>query len=120
MRELIEQTGLSFAPGQKLSSEALNIINDRLGELIKITNGFLLSVANINLETGNLGKTYTIEEAISLVPESRRVNGITVKFIGPKKTWQMHTYQGRDKQGWLNLDNWTVDKNNKIIDGGQW
>lgn len=122
MKELIKNTGLSFEPGQKLSSASLNILNDRLNDVINSINTILKSEVNINAEENNFNRVYTIREAISLVPSDRRVSGIKLRFKESDEFWGEYVYLGESKndESWFNLDNWNFNLNDKTINGGEW
>lgn len=116
MLEPIKTTGLNFTTGQKLSSSDMNILNRSINSLIEAVNKIMNSEININLEEGSKEK-YSLEEALSLVPKSRRIPGIKLTFLGESGLLETYTYLGGD---WDNFKSWGLSENETIIDGGEW
>ena len=116
MLDLIKETGLNFTSGQNLTSKAMNTLNDSLNSLIRAINILMKSEININVEEESK-KMYTIEEAINLVPKSRRIPGIKVTFLGTSGMTETYTYSGGD---WESLESWGIGDDETIIDGGEW
>jgi hypothetical protein len=111
---LIEETGLSFSSGQKLTSDAINKMNDTINSLVQKVNLVMKTEININLELGD-GK-YDLSDFLYMIPENRRIKGIKVRFINKLGEWTECIYTGNDfedPKSW----NLSIGKN---IDGGEW
>lgn len=116
MIDLLEGTGLGFlSSGQEITSDLINKINDEVNKISITLNTVLLSNVNINVENGNMSKNFTLDEAISLVPESRRVPGIKVRF-NSEDGWKEVVFIGGN---WSDLGSWKESLGD-IIDGGEW
>ena len=118
--DIISQTGVPTKnKGDGLSSSDINRINNTTNLSAEASNLFLKSVFDVNLEMGT-ERTYTIEEAASLVPYGRRRIGIKVRFYSSGGFYDEQTYVGDtlESNEWLNRNNWS--HGGTIIDGGEW
>lgn len=114
--ELLEKTGLSFTTGQKLTSEALNSMNDCINNLVDKVNMIMKGYLNVNNELGD--KTYEIDDFLANVPEDRRVPGMLVVYKNKKNEWTVSLFNGPD---WFDTENcWNLGLTDEIIDGGEW
>ena len=69
----INNTGVATKnKGDGLSASDVNAINGAVNLSVNAINSMLISNFNVNAESGNLNKFYTLEEAIALVPASRK------------------------------------------------
>lgn len=116
MLDLIKETGLSFTSGQSLTSKTMNTINDSLNSLISAVNTLMKSEINVNIEE-NTTRMYTLEEAIAIVPKSRRIPGVRLTFLGTSGILETFTYSGGD---WESFESWGIGDDETIIDGGEW
>lgn len=123
MRNLLETTGIgSFLPGQKLTSETLNVLNARINELVRTTNYLLKSHINVNVEDENPNGVYTLDLVLSKVPVERRNRGIKIRFREEKTgDWVEYVYVGSNTEdtNWYKKENWIVTLSN-YVDGGEW
>src|SRR5574344_834563 len=111
----IEKTGLDlFTKDSKITSETFNILNDRLNSLIDAVNSMLNSEFNVNTEFQDI--IYTLNSAKALVPYSRRIEGLRVRFKSDSG-WVEYVYLGGD---WNTDDSWSESKESNTIDGGEW
>lgn len=120
--DTINKTGVpSKTPGDSLSHQDINAINSTTNYNVDATNYLLQSFCNINAEVNNYTKTFTLEEAISTVPESRRNPGMKIRFLSSDETYVEYTYGNSsiEDESWENTDNWRSVSSN-IIDGGEW
>lgn len=116
MNELIKETGVNFSSGGKLTSDDLNTMNDRINKLVRQVNAMMKSNVNLNAESGSPERIFTFEDIIKLIPESRRVPGIHVRFLGTQGQ-EEYTWEGGD---WIDKKSWIIARESKLIDGGEW
>lgn len=109
---LLKETGLrTFTTGIKGSE--LNTMNQKINELVRTVNVLMKEVINVNLEFDDT--EYTLEEALALVPEERRVPGICVIYKAKDEQWHKVTFLGGT---WTDSGSWATGGND--IDGGEW
>lgn len=117
--EIIQKTGVPTKnKGDGLSSTDVNRINGAVNQSIDANNLFLKIIFDANLEQGTT-RSYTLQEAIILVPESRRRTGLKVRFLTSTGIYDELIYIGDDisSENWNNPDNWS--RGSTIIDGGE-
>ena len=122
MIDIIKGTGIDgFTGGQTLTSDAMNILNNRINSLINAVNALLRGTINLNAEEGGSGTIYTLTQAIEAVPENRRTLGIKLIFRDGDESWAEYVYQGTNlkESSWLDIKNWLVIRTD-VIDGGVW
>ena len=123
MRNLLETTGIgSFLPGQKLTSETLNVLNARINELVRTTNYMLKSHINVNIEEENPNGVYSLDTILLKVPVDRRSRGIKIRFREDSTgDWIEYVYVGANTEdnNWYEKSNWAKTLSN-IVDGGEW
>lgn len=122
MIEVLKGTGIDkFTTGQKLSSQSLNDINTTVNNLVRAVNTLLRSTVNINSEESDYKSTYTLEEAITLVPILRRNPGVKIAFKETETDWTEYIYKGEDikEESWFDTNNWALNTAD-VIDGGIW
>jgi len=128
--ELLNKSNVTFNRGAALSSVDLNSVVNTQNNIIDTVNKLLKSFCDINQEE-NTQNAFSLEEAISKVPESRRSFTMKIRFI---ENADMNTdgtlnirfaeyfYTGpkefNDKE-WGNIENWSRNVPS-IIDGGEW
>jgi hypothetical protein len=68
-----------------------------------------------------MNRVFTLEQAIELVPDSRRVKGMKISYLTRSGDFKEATYLGDSSEtsDWMNLDNWQT-RADYIIDGGEW
>jgi len=126
----LNETGVRFNSGEKLSSSKLNTLNTTINKAVDVINSDLLQgVFNVNLETGDFDKTYTLAQAISYVPDSRKSLGLILRFLEDvegddeedtlTKAWIEYAYLGDSLEDWKNESLWQANTFD-IIDGGEW
>lgn len=115
MIDLLKQTGLSFSSGQKLTSDALNILNNRINDLVTAMNVILKDNLNVNTELED--KEYDLQDFLHLVPESRRNPGLKVRFLDKTGSWVECIFIGND---WFDEKNWLLSLDSGTINGGEW
>ena len=119
--ELLSKTTVSTkAQGDGLTAKDVNSINDVLNNLVDVANMYLKKYCDINLESNNNAAEYEFEEAVLLVPESRRSTGMKIKFRGVDGIFYEYVYTSESltETSWKNKDNWNPVMT--IIDGGEW
>lgn len=122
MIDIIKGTGIGgFAPGQKLTSENMNTLNDQINLLVNAVNALLRGTMNVNAENGNFETIYTLDTAIDMIPDSRRNLGLKLMFRDGRDSWGEYVYQGQTTKDeeWKDIKNWLGIKAD-IIDGGVW
>jgi hypothetical protein len=124
MKELMEGTGIaSFSKESKLTSGQLNLINNKINELVDNMNSDVLEAYfNLNKEAGDPNKTWTLEQAIAAIPTSRRALGIQLRFLEDNSgspAWIDYIFIGETLDNFNNTDFW-ITGNFDIIDGGEW
>lgn len=122
MIDLIKGTGIDgFSSGQKLSSDNMNTLNNRINALVRAVNALLQETLNINAEEGTFNTVYTLDTAIEMIPEGRRNLGLKLIFRDGEESWAEYVYQGTTIKDadWTNIKNWLVIRTD-VIDGGIW
>ncbi len=120
MKEIIEETGIEFKSGQKLSLTEMNKINDTLNKCVKTLNLDTNSVIDLNYELGQMERTWTFDLARQAVPAERRVKGITLRFLDSDNGLSEYIYCGNDSsKDWNDVSCWRIGHDN-IISGGEW
>lgn len=124
MLNLLKGTGLKeFQSGTKLTSDVLNVINNRINDLVSTVNVLLMGYVNVNAEEGDLGVTYTLVSAIKKVPSERRKSGVLVTFRDGDSNgeWASYIYTGESNNDvdWNDTTKWTANLK-PVIDGGEW
>lgn len=102
-------------PGDKLTSQDINKINQILNQSVDAINYVLKLECNLNAEVGDYERIFTLEEAIELVPLGRRVLGILIQFLS-KDGLSCFRYKGGT---WEDQGNWESVEFD-YIDGGVW
>lgn len=119
---ILEKTGVPIkTPGMKLSAEDINKINSTTNNCVDAINYLLVDTCNINEEVGDHTRSFTLAEAIKLVPSGRRYPGILIRF--KEKTtlrYEEYTYMGdyTNTAEFENPENW--GSGISVIDGGEW
>lgn len=105
-----------------LSHIEFNAINSTLNSSVDSVNYLLKSVCDLNMETNNLTRTFTLEEAVRLVPVQRRSLGLIIKFLGIDNIYEVYIYSGTNNEDetWKTLENWSLLSTESDIDGGEW
>ena len=116
---IIEKTDdIVFSKGNLKMSD-LGRMNTALNKVIDMENYQVQYKINIGYEMGDPLKTYTLHDAIRLVPEDRRKPGTQIEFMEDNDgtpSWIVYTYTGGN---WEDENSWTSDSFD-IIDGGEW
>lgn len=123
MNKLIEKTGITFGSGGKLSSTDLNTLNNKINELVDaVNNGVLKADFNVNIETGDMTRTWTLKQAIYSIPDDRKALAINIRFLEDNNGtpgWITYYYTGTSLDTFSDPKFWETD-NFDIIDGGEW
>ena len=118
----LEKTGVPTKySGDGLSHQEVNATNSVANANVDATNMLLKNFCNVNDEINSYTRTFTLEEAIAQIPDTRRKPGITVKYLDIYNVFREYTYSGTDTstENWENLENWCPGGVNEI-DGGVW
>ncbi len=123
MKELLNETGVPIKnPGDGLSHKDINSINIAVNNVIEAENFDLINFCNINQEQEEFSVVYTFREAVSKVPESRRKQGIVVRYLSEGNRYReiIFNFIGPvvTESDWLDERNWSLPFKN--IDGGEW
>ena len=118
--DYIGETGISFSKGEQLTARKLQILNDKINELVRNVNNILKGCCDINVELNDFSRAFELSEAIQVVSKSRRMNGMKIRFLGLNNTYLEYSYVGEtlNDADWKNTDIWTMLKD-LIIDGGE-
>ncbi len=116
---LLEKTNFTFVAGKGISASQLQEMNSRINSLIDNVNELILGVFNVNAETKQYDKVYTLEQAVEIVSESRRQKGMKIRFKSDVNLYSEYSYVGSslDAADFKNLGNWTSGID--YIDGGE-
>ena len=115
----INKTGLSFASGVKLTAAQLTTMNDTINALVDVVNRLLLACFDVNLETGNFEKNYTLSQAIDVVSANRRQKGMKIRFLTDTGNYVEYSYVGStlNDADFRSTRNWITGVD--IVDGGE-
>lgn len=119
--ELLTKTILPVKQkGDTLSTAEVNSLNNTVNALVDCVNVLIKKYCNLNSEIGDDSRTFTLAEVVTLVPQSRRSPGMSVRFLGEDNIYHTYIYLNSEigNAFWTNLENWYPD--NTIIDGGVW
>lgn len=123
--ELLNSTGVATKySGDGLNHIEFNSINSTTNSCVDGANYLLKNFCNINVECNDFGRTFTLDQAIKQVPETRRSPGLKIRYLSEYGTYIEYTYYYTDvtSENWLNTNNWNCDTigPGNIIDGGEW
>ena len=116
----INKTGLEFTVAQKLTASDLKILNNTINTLVDAVNNLLQGLYDLNIELKNFDRTFSLEEAISIVSNERRIRGMKLRFRNKSGKFVEYSYVGNtlDSIDWNNQNNWLTTL--EVIDGGTW
>lgn len=123
MMNILNKFPFTFRSGEALSADRLNSLVNNQNSIIDTLNNLLRSFCDINQETGQQ-VAYTLQEAVNLVPQSRRGFTMKIRFIENTNPiiYAEYFYCGPKSitpESWSNTENWSKDVPT-IIDGGTW
>ena len=121
--ELLKDTGVPMKkPGDGLSHKDINDINLTVNNAIEAINKDIQNYCNINDEVRLSDKLFSFSEAVVLVPKSRRINGMVIKYLGKNGRHTELVFNAPTTiftdEDWINFDNWSYPFSE--IDGGTW
>ena len=117
--DIINKTGVPTKnKGDGLSSTDVNHINSAVNQSVEVSNMYLKSVYDANLENRS-DRFYTFDEVVVLVPENRRRVGFKIRFLISTGFFEELVYVGDDLEitSWRDRNNWS--HGGSIIDGGE-
>ena len=117
--DIIQKTGIPTKnKGDGLSSADVNKINSAVNQSVEVSNMYLKTVYDANLENGT-DRFYTFDEVVLLVPGNRRRIGLKIRFLMSSGFFEELTYIGDDLEvgSWRDRNNWS--HGGSIIDGGE-
>jgi hypothetical protein len=118
--DIINKTGIPTKnKGDGLSSSDVNKINSAVNQSVDVSNMYLKSVYDANLENGGTSRFYTFDEVVLLVPQNRRRIGLKIRFLMSSGFFEELVYVGDDMEttSWIDRNNWS--HGGSIIDGGE-
>lgn len=118
--EYITETGISFNKGEQLTARKLQTLNDKINELVRNVNGMLMGLCDINVELNDFTRIFDLQEAISVVSQTRRMKGMKIRFLSANGTYLEYSYTGSTLKDadWENTENWTILED-LLVDGGE-
>ena len=119
--ELLNKTRVPVkSSGDGLSHKDVNNINSAINNTVDVVNLDLINYCNINQEIKNYSKTFNFQEAVNLVPQSRRSPGLRLKYLGLDNSYKEFIFScpSVTKENWVLEENWKLPFDN--IDGGEW
>lgn len=122
--ELLNKSGVPMKQaGDGLSHQDINAINSTANSAVEAINEqVLVNFCNVNSEINDYTKSFSLMEAIEVVPVSRRRPGIKVKFLNREGNYSEYTFSGKsavvNETDWKDLNLWSYSFNS--IDGGEW
>lgn len=118
--EYLRETGITFNKGEQLTARKLQIMNEKINELIKNVNNLLKGQCDINVELNDYTRILTLSEAIEIVSQTRRCMGMKIRFLAQNECYVEYSYIGQTlgDLDWNNLENWSMLED-PIIDGGE-
>lgn len=117
--DIINKTGIPTKnKGDGLSSTDVNKINSAVNQNVEVSNMYLKTIYDANLENGT-NHFYTFDEVVLLVPANRRRVGLKIRFLMSSGFFEELTYVGDDLEigSWKDHNNWC--HGGSIIDGGE-
>ena len=117
--DIINKTGIPTKnKGDGLSSSDVNRINSAVNQSVEVSNMYLKSVYDANLENGT-DRFYTFSEVVLLVPQNRWRVGLKIRVLMSSGFFEELTYVGDDLgiESWKDRNNWS--HGGSIIDGGE-
>ena len=118
---IVDKTGVPVKnPGDGLSHKDINAINNTVNNVVDAINYYLKNDCNVNVECGDLNRTFTLSQAVIYVPTARRQSGLKVRYLSTDGIYVEFVYKGpsTEEADWTNTANWKQAIN--IIDGGTW
>ena len=119
--DLLKNTGVPIKnSGDGLTHQDVNSINSTVNNAVDTINTNIKNYCNINQEVRDFSRTFTLEEAIVLVPQKRRLPGLVIKFVDRDNQFKEYLFNeiSVTESNWTNLNNWKLPFNH--IDGGEW
>lgn len=113
---MLDPTNIFFKKGQALSANSLNLMNDKINELVLVVNRLLRDRININIEILGTTEPISFSHALEMIPENRRTPGVTIKFNNAESGWSTYIWTGRT---WESKESWTKISDTDTIDGGE-
>lgn len=113
---MLDTTGITFKKAQSINTDSLSILNDKINQLVVTVNRLLKDRVNVNIEILGTTDPISLGRALELIPEDRRVPGVTIKFNDTEFGWSTYIWTG---QTWESKDSWTKLSDADIIDGGE-
>ena len=113
---MLDPTGITFKKGQAISINSLNIMNDRINQLVMVINQLLKDKVNVNIEILGTTNPISFGRALELIPENRQIPGVTIKFNDIESGWSTYIWTGRT---WESRESWIKLTDTSIIDGGE-
>ena len=123
---ILEPNRFRFEAGKGISAAQLQAMSNSIDNLIENVNYLLLGVFDVNREFNMPNATYTLEEAVALVSERRRAQGMKIRFRkndddneNLNDIFVEYSYVGSSLESteFNNPDNWTSGID--YIDGGE-
>ena len=114
---MLDPTGITFKKGQAISADLLNAMNNKINQLVVVVNQLLKDRVNVNIEILGTTNPISLNRALELIPENRRIPGITIKFNDTESgCWSTYIWTG---ETWESRESWTKISDTDIIDGGE-
>ncbi len=118
--EYLQETGITFNKGEQLTARKLQLMNNKINELVRNVNNMLKGLCDLNVEFNDFNRVFDLYEAVNVVSQTRRMRGMKIRFLANNDTYLEYSYVGDtlNDSDWKNLDNWTMIEST-IVDGGE-
>lgn len=94
LRTLAEM-GVKFEAGQGIKARDLQALANKIDELVEKVNFLQTNFYDLNLEVVNgMSQSYTLESAIAAVPQTRRKEGMKIRFKTESGLFAEYSYVG--------------------------
>lgn len=93
--DILSELGVEFVAGQGIKASDLQSLVIKINQLVDRVNYLLMNVYDLNLETVNgMSQWYTLESAIAAVPQTRRKEGMKIRFKTESGLFAEYSYVG--------------------------
>ena len=115
----IKKTGLSFDRGVKLTANDLSIMNNTINALVDAVNSLIMARFDVNQETKDYNRKYTLSAAVEAISGTRRQLGMIIRFLSTSGCYVEYSYVGKslNDSEFKDTNNWITGV--EVVDGGE-